>query len=225
MTLLDPAARRTFDAHAAVRYSELSRARARSGDAPGALAAQVTSDVHKVMSGLWSKASGAAEPAQAFFAMATRAVRPMLTLDGDLDVLGAVDALRQGWSASMRGLNIPAFFSPVDHLFGLGHVTVEDTRSAVLGREPLEAFVAGARARAASSRDQVAVGLAIKAHLVELASQVGDESLASALARWQLIELTAGAGGDVLAAAREVLGPVEWVRLAAALQAVGIAVA
>lgn len=222
MSGLTPSARRGFDAHASAQYFELSRERARRRDAPGALAAQIVSDQHKVMQGLWSKASGSNAPADAFFSMATQVMRPALTLDGsDLTPQATVEVLREGWSLSMRSLAIPLFFPPTVHLANLDVVTPAQVREAAIGPETLDGFLSTARARIAAASGAERASWAIRAHLVTLADQVGDLSLMSALARWQLIESEA-AGGDLVATAREVLGPVEWVRLASTLEAFGL---
>ncbi|WP_251151308.1 hypothetical protein [Cellulosimicrobium sp. Marseille-Q4280] len=224
MSGLTTSARRSFDAHASAQYVELSRERARLRDAPGALAAQIVSDMHKVMSGLWSKASGTNDPAGSFFSMATQVMRPALTLDGsDLSAHDTVEVLREGWSVSMRALAIPLFFPPINHLDQLGVVTPAQVREAAIGDETLDGFLATARAKVASTSGPERASWAIRAHLVVMADQVADLSLMSALARWQLIEQQAHSfGGDPCAAAREVLGPVEWVRLSATLDGFGL---
>lgn len=221
---LTPSARRAFDAQAAIRFAELSRERAAQGDGPGALAAQVASDTHKVVSSLWSKAAAASDPAAAFFAMATQVMRPMLRMDGaETSAKETIEALRNGWTASMRGLNTPMFFSPIHHLADIREVTPQKLRSAMIGDATLDGFLAAARAKVAAGHGgRTAFGAAIQAHLVSLADQVGDQSLMSALARWQLVQQTAGADGDILEAAHDVLGPVEWVRLSSTLEGFGL---
>jgi hypothetical protein len=226
MSGLTPSARRSFDAHASAQYAELSRERARRRDAPGALAAQIVSDQHKVMSGLWLKASGSNDPATSFFSMATQVMRPALTLDGsDLSVLATVEVLRDGWSLSLRSLAIPPFFAPITHLAQFDAVTPAQVREAVIGTETLDGFMSQARAKVASTTGHERASWAIRAHLVVLADQVGDLSLMSALARWQLIEHEAAGGQDPVTVACEVLGPVEWVRLATTLDQFGLQVA
>jgi len=225
MSGLTPTQWRTLDGQASARYSELSRQLALRGDAPAALATQVSADTHKVMAGLWLKASGAHNPLGAFMAMASKVVRPMLPLGGGTDdVATVVDAVRSAWATSLRPLNVPTFFSPLEHLIRLGPVGEEQVRHRMVGDAATRDFLA--RTSADVRADPTRLDLVVQVHLVRMAEQVGDDALVSALARWLLVQsmvdpAKGGGPAAVAAAAAEALGPVEMIRLQATRRELG----
>lgn len=226
MTLPGPTARRTLDNNLAAAYSELSVRAAHSGQLEEALACQWASDTHKLTASLWSKASNSTDPVSAFFALATRAGRTALTatLGEAKHPAGALSVARAAWASAARDLNIPLVFHPATHLNVPGTVDMHGAGQALTDGLSAGEYLQQRKADLPDSTGAQGARVAVRAYLAQVCEQTGEHARTTAVAAWALM-VSKGISSDdlavVLATAREVLGPVGWVRAGPYLEYVG----
>lgn len=214
---LSPTARRSTDNALCEAYSRASAEMALAGRAEEALACQWVGDVHKVMAALWSKAANSNDPTTSFFELASQAMaaadraRPATNASS---AAGALSSSRGAWVAAAREMNIPLVFRSAAHLGPLGPVDLERAGAALTeglsAGEYLQArgATAGGLGRAAQ--------VAVLSYLAQVSDQTGDTARVTALAAWSLMQMQGVRSDDateVKRVAREVLGPVGWVRV------------
>lgn len=215
----EPAQLRAHAADVATMMTAASAAAAQVGQVGIAFVCQWTADVHRVVSALWSRAAVSHDPYTDFFTTADRVLTAAdpAGLDPDAGPWDALMALRAAMTSACLRLNIPLVFPQASHVVGLpGPVDLERVRDALLGGSDPRSWVADRLAEAAVASGAQQTRARVDAYLVDAARRTGDDLMVTAAARHAVMNQVAPAGvadqGMVEAAARRVLGPVEWVR-------------
>lgn len=225
MSGYDASARREHHLWLTGQYGAVSAHLASRGDIAGAVACQLAGDTHRVAVALWGKASSSPRSREAFFELAGETMRRMARAVRRPDgaARSVVDQSRAAWQAGLEPLHVPVFFTEPRHIPpGVLVDPGEWARSALVG-ESWRDWVARVRtvpadaADAAYARDFVLAAIALSA------GTAGDADMVTVAARWHLIRALT-VGGSVQALMRttkDVVGPVEWVRVQLFAEKVG----
>jgi hypothetical protein len=196
-------------------YAALSRGRAASGDAHGAVLAAWAADVHLLQSLLWEHGPADASAQTAQLAAVEESVRRYAANPGSLSgtraiAVAARAALTEALDNPVRDLLVDRFL-PLDHLDGLDHPKVGDTATVIrLDRRTADELFLDLRVTAtdcmAVAREMVRAGrltdaahqvwmadlAAFEAYLLTAASAVADRELTTVDLRWELARTLLG---------------------------------
>lgn len=204
--------------------------RAQVGDATTALACQWVGDVHRVSAALWNRAGVTADPYATYFDLAEK----VLTAVDPADVAPGAPAsailaeVRSAFSQECAARNLPLVFPAATHLGTLyTPVDLRQLREQILRGDDPARFVQQRLEQARTASGATPMRLVIDGYLVDVAARAGDELLLTAAARIVALSYTAPPDTTdavgVAAAARDLLGPVEWVRAQPYLASAGLA--
>jgi hypothetical protein len=225
---LDAGARREHNLWLSSQYTTLSQTMAAGGQHPASVVAcQATGDVHRVMAALWGKALNA--PANQRLMFFQWAQDLLWRASGSLHATrpgarAALEDMRQAFLDALQPVNVPVFFTPLDHI--RPGVDIDPA----VWRDPLVADGGDWRQKVAAMQlqkvhlgDPAGLYAALRLALVEQNAAVDDLSLMSVWAKFLLVQWIVGANptaAAVMETVRRVLSPTEQVRVDAFLASV-----